>query len=210
MEIDSISIVIFVSSLIPTLITLYLTEKVKGNIKNSFDMKLEIVKRDHFLEISKFQTELNFFKTKENFKFTKLHEKRLEVLEKTYKLLNNTLNALNFYVTPLKQIAPGTTFEENEDKLLENFADAQNDFVIYYSDNKIYFGEEIEELIDSYISETIDVFNDYNQKYFMKKLGNKFDEESYRKASHAYKKIPEKIIPIKKEIENKFKALLEN
>lgn len=39
-----IIVVGFVCSLIPTLITLWLNEKVKGNVKSSFDEKLEILK----------------------------------------------------------------------------------------------------------------------------------------------------------------------
>ena len=83
MELYDYILEIFKNSIIPVLIALYLTEKVKGNVKNSFDKKLEDLKNRHSLEISKFQTELNSLKAKENFKFTKLHEKRLIVLEKT-------------------------------------------------------------------------------------------------------------------------------
>ena len=38
---------IFKNSIIPVLIALYLTEKVKGNVKNSFDKKLEDLKNRH-------------------------------------------------------------------------------------------------------------------------------------------------------------------
>lgn len=61
-------------SLVPTLVTLFLTEKIKAKIKGSVDEKIENIKKEHSLEISKFQTDLNFLKTRENFKFTKLHE----------------------------------------------------------------------------------------------------------------------------------------
>lgn len=70
-----ILIVLFICSLIPTIITLLITEKVKGSIKNSFDQKLESLKKKHAIEISKVESELNALKIKENFKFTKLHEK---------------------------------------------------------------------------------------------------------------------------------------
>ena len=42
----------------------------------------------------------------------------------------------------------------------------------------------------------------------MKQFGE-FNRETNMKAVQAYKKIPEKIIPIKKEIEKKFKKVLE-
>jgi hypothetical protein len=77
MEISIFEALIY--SLVPTIISLYLTERVKGKVKNDFDKKLEIVKMKHTLEITKFQAEITSLKTKENFKFTKLHEKRLTV-----------------------------------------------------------------------------------------------------------------------------------
>lgn len=196
-------------SLFPTLITLIITERIKGRIKNSFDSKIESVKKEHALEISKFQTELNALKAKENFKFTKLHEKRMEVLENTYKLLNDALHHLNQLVVPFKQIGKETTFEQNEELLFEKFRNAQNLFAGYYADKRIYFDEELEELIDSYNSEAITVYNDYSENHFMKQFGE-ISKETTLKASFAYKKIPEKIIPIKKEIEKKFKELLEH
>lgn len=58
---------------ISSLFTLYITERIKNKIKNSFDVKLEEVKMINSKELSQFQTELN------HLKFTKLHEKRFEV-----------------------------------------------------------------------------------------------------------------------------------
>ncbi|MBX9808275.1 MAG: hypothetical protein K2X95_10820 [Flavobacteriaceae bacterium] len=62
---------LIVYSIIPILVALYVTERVKGSVKNSFDRKLEEVKKEHSLEIANFQTELNSLKAKENFKFTR-------------------------------------------------------------------------------------------------------------------------------------------
>lgn len=59
-----IIIILFICSAIPTLITLYITEKVKGSIKNSFDKKLEQIKKEHTLEVSRFQTDLSSLKAK--------------------------------------------------------------------------------------------------------------------------------------------------
>ena len=196
-------------SVIPTLITLFLTEKVKGKIKNSFEEKLEIVKKEHTIEISTFQAELNNLKSRENFKFTKLHEKRFDVLENIYKLINRSLNHLRSYVVPVKQVPEGKTFEQLDDSLNENFRNAHNNFVEYFSDNKIYLDEQIEKLIDEYLDEVSIIYNDYSENHFLKKFGDKPNSESFRKSAFAYKKIPEKIFPIKKRIELKFRELLE-
>ncbi|AWG22412.1 hypothetical protein FFWV33_13200 [Flavobacterium faecale] len=196
-------------SIIPTLITLFVTEKVKGKIKNSFEEKLEIVKKKHTIEISTFQTELNNLKSREIFKFTKLHEKRFDILENIYKLINKSQNDLQFYVCPVKRVPEGKTFDQLDDSLNENFRKAHNNFVEYYSDNKIYLDEQIEELIDKYLVEVSDIYNDYSENHFLAKFDNKPNPETFKKSAYAYKKIPEKIIPIKKQIEIKFKELLE-
>lgn len=195
-------------SLVPTLVTLFLTEKIKAKIKGSVDEKIENIKKEHSLEISKFQTDLNFLKTRENFKFTKLHEKRIEILENAYKYLNEAQQHLNSYVAPLKHTPVGSTFEQYDDILDENFRNAHTKFVLYYSDNKIYLDEEIETLIDEYLTEISEVYNDYSENNILRKLGDNFNHESFKKAAFAYKKIPEKIIPIKRKIELKFKKFL--
>lgn len=198
-----------IPTLIGTLLTLYFTEKIKGNIKNGFNEKIEKLKKEHQIDITKFQAEINLLKSKENFKFTKLHEKRFTVLEKMYRLLNNAINELNLYISPAKSTPNGTTFDENEDKLQMNFIDAHNNFAGYFSNNKIYLDDKITTLIENYLKEINDVYNDYSQNHFLKKIGDTVDPKIHIKAYTAYKKVPEKIMPIKKEIEKSFKEILE-
>ena len=197
-------------TIIGTLITLFLTEKVKGNIKVSFDKKLETLKKEHTLEIAKFQAEINSIKTQENFKFTKLHEKRFLILEESYKLLNILLSKLNEYISPAKILPPNVKFEDNEDKLQEEFINAHNAFREHFANNKIYFDNDLEKLFDNYFAEVLDIYNDYNANHYLRKLTSNVDQDIYQKAFNAYKKVPEKLDPIKKEIENKFRELLEN
>ncbi|MBO0594010.1 hypothetical protein I2486_21630 [Cellulophaga sp. E16_2] len=198
-----------IPTLIGTFLTLYLTEKVKGNIKVGFDRKIEKLKKEHQIDVTKFQAEINLLKSKENFKFTKLHEKRFTVLEKMYQLLNKAINELNLYISPVKSTPNGTTFDENEDHLQKNFSDAHNNFAGYFSNNKLYLDDNITTLIENYLKEISDVYNDYSQNHFLRKLGDTVDPKIHMKAYTAYKKVPEKIMPIKKEIENSFKEILE-
>ena len=198
-----------IPTLIGTLMTLYLTEKIKGNIRIGFDKKIEKLKKEHQIDITKFQAEINLLKSKENFKFTKLHEKRFTVLEKTYQLLNKAIAELNLYISPVKSTPDGTTFDENEDKLQMNFTNAHNDFAECFSNNKIYLDDKITTLIENYLKEISDIYNDYSQNHFLRKLGDSVDPKIHMKAYTAYKKVPEKIMPIKKEIEKSFKELLE-
>ncbi|MEP5254363.1 MAG: hypothetical protein ABJQ39_04825 [Winogradskyella arenosi] len=211
MEITLIKALLYsiLPTLIGTLLTLYFTEKVKGKVKIGFDKKLEELKKVHNIELSKFQAEINALKSKENFKFTKLHEKRFNILENIYQLLNKNISELHYYILPVKSTPDGMTFEEHEDKLQLNFANAHNNFAEFYSNSKIYLDNNITSLIDNYLKEISQIYNDYNQNHFLRKLGDKPNPEISKIAYSAYKKIPDKIIPIKKEIEESFRELLE-
>lgn len=196
-------------SIIPTLIGLYITEKVKGNVKNNFDKKLEQLKKDHNIGITKFQAEISALKAKENFKFTKLHEKRLIVLENIYKLLNVTSKELSVYVSPIKFTPENIQYEDYENNQQMNYVNAHNNFVSFFNDNKIYLNENVIELIDNYLNAMSEIYNDYSTNHILKNMGDNSNAEIRIKAITAYKKMPEKVNPIKKEIENKFREILE-
>ncbi|MFA9191242.1 hypothetical protein AAGV28_07655 [Flavobacterium sp. FZUC8N2.13] len=202
-------LIAFVCGLIPTLLTLYLNERVKGSIKNSFDEKLEQLKKEHLKEISQFQTELSYLKSKENFKFTKLHEKRFEVLQKTFQFLNENLSLLSTYISPIKFTPNGTDFEENEKLASQEYRDAHNKFWKYFKFNSIYFDEDIENSLNNFFKESSEIFNLYDKKLIYKSMGQELDRKELFNSTMAYKKIPEIINPLKKEIEIKFRKLLE-
>ncbi len=192
-----------------TIISLYLTEKVKGSVKSTFENKLEKLRKEHSIEVMKFQAEISALKSKENFKFTKLHEKRMLVLEESYKLLNRTIPKLNEYISPSKFIPDGATYIDNEDKLQREFLVEHNKFTQHFTDNKIYFDEDLEQSIENYIFQMRHIYNEYSENHFLKKMGEN-DKEAGKLASHAYKKIPSLLTPLKKEIEIKFRNLLIN
>ena len=193
---------------ISSLFTLYITERIKNKIKNSFDIKLEEVKMINSKEISQFQSELNHLKSKENFKFTKLHEKRFEVMAETYKYLTDALFKLRIYVSPLKGVPTDKTSEEINDKQFTAYTDADKKLYEYYSFNKIYFNDELEELFEKYFNSSLDILNQYVKNEFVNREGAVFNNKVYMTAATAYKKIPELIEPIQLEIKNKFRELL--
>ncbi|MFW0737079.1 hypothetical protein [Flavobacterium sp. T12S277] len=201
-------ITVLVCGLVPTLITLWLNEKVKGSVQNSFSKKLEEVKKEHSKELSQFQSELNYLKSKESFKFTKLHEKRFEVMAKTYKYLNDALFKLRIYVSPLKGALNNETNVETNHKQFTDYTEADKKLYEYYSFNKIYFNDEIEELLEKYFTSSLDILNQYVKNEFVNRDGVLFDSKVYMSAATAYKKIPELIEPIQLEIKNKFRELL--
>lgn len=183
-------------SIVPTIVALYVTEKVKGSIKNTFNKKLEDVKKEHSIEIANFQTELNSLKTKENFKFTKLHEKKLEVLEKTYQYINESSESLMVYVSPLKFGIKGGTSAEVEKMLIDDCSKAFDEFTIYFKRNLIYFDVEIVKLLENFFKEAIIIFASYDRN-------KSLDDKSF-----SLKEINNNLVPIKKEIEIKFRELL--
>lgn len=78
----------------------------------------------------------------------------------------------------------------------------------YFEFNSIYFDEETESLLNSFFKESGDIFNVYDQRQIMKSMGDSLDKEGVLNSVMAYKKIPELIEPIKKQIEIKFRELL--
>lgn len=189
---------------LPALISIGVTAYAKSN----YDKKLEKVKLKNAKKLSDFQSEINTLKSKENFKFTKLHEKRLEVLQKTFQHLNENLSLLSQYIAPVKFTPKGEDFDESERKLSQQYRDAYNIFLNYFNYNVIYFDEEIETLLRSFFNESGEIFNLYDKKLIMKSMGEKLDRDDMFASTMAYKKIPEIIYPLKKEIESKFRKLL--
>lgn len=191
-------VIVFVCGLIPTLLTLWLNERVKGSVKNSFDLKLEKLKSD-----------LNHLKLKENFKFTKLHEKRFEVLQKTYQYVNENIDFLGRLVSIYKELPDNVSKEENEKKLRLNFDNSYNEFKNYYNVHLIFFNEEIELLLKKYF----EVSRIINVKYFIAQeinaqYSNEFLVDVKSFSIDATKIITDELFPIKKQIEIKFRELL--
>lgn len=208
-DIISNILIAFVCGLVPTLLTLYLNERVKGSVKNSFDEKLEEMKKEHSIKIASFKTELDSLKAKENFKFTKLHEKRFEVLQKTYQYVNENIVFLSRLVSIYKAVPDDVSKEENEKKLRLNFDNSFDEFKNYYSINLIFFSEEIESLLNKYF----EVSRLINVKYFIAEeintqYSNEFLVDVKSFSLDATKIINEELIPIKKQIEIKFRELL--
>lgn len=196
MDIITSIIIALLCGLVPTLITLWLTEKVKGSVKNSFDEKLEIIKKEHSKQLSQFQTELTHLKSKENFKFTKLHEKRFDVLERTYMYINETSESLKSYVSPVQHILNGKRSIEAEEFLKEEFIKMIDEFTLYFKHNCIYFYEELENLLQGFFTESILIFATY------------FKEGVADDNLFSIKELNNKLLPIKKQIEIKFRELL--
>ncbi len=211
MNIDYLQILIY--SLLPTtfgtLFTLYISERVKGSVKNNFDTRLEKLKNSHNIEMSKFQAEINSLKARENFKFTKLHERRFEIFGLTYKLINEVLSELHRYINPIKFFEKDKNFIDNDNSLQRNFLSKHSEFITYYNNNRLYFDSDTKRIIDNYLKDVNEAYDLYNEQHFYRQMGERPDGEMMRKAVQAFKNIELKITPIKENIEIRFSEILE-
>ncbi|GAA3776662.1 hypothetical protein [Flavobacterium ginsengiterrae] len=194
-------------SIVPTVITLIITKITEGRIQSSFDKKLESTKKEHVLEISKFQSELDSLKTKENFKFTKLHEERFKVLKETYALLNKTRNDLGLFVAEIKLIPNNTTFEKNEERLHMNFIASNEEFVKYIDDNLIFFSDKLESMLAEFLEESFQISIDYKPNHPVNKLVFP-NREVKKNAVSSYQRLNDNIQPIMIAIRTEFRELL--
>ena len=192
---------------IPTLITLIVTKITEGRIQSSFERKLESTRKEHSLEIAKFQSELDSLKAKENFKFTKLHEERFKVLKETYALLNKTRNDLALFVAEIKLIPNNTTFEKNEERLHMNFIASHEEFIKYIDDNLIFFSENLESKLAEFLEESFQISIDYNQNHPVNKLVFP-NREVKKNAISSYQRLNNNIQPIMIAIRTEFRELL--
>ncbi|PWB24670.1 hypothetical protein [Flavobacterium sp. HTF] len=204
MDILIYTVIAFACGLVPTLLTLWLNERVKGSVKNTFDKQLEVLKKEHSKEIFQFQSEINHLKSNDSFKFTKLNEIRLKVLAKTHQLLNENLSLLKEYTSPVKIVPNGKTFEESEREFSLKYREAHNKFLKYFNHNSIYLSEEMENLILDYVAKCASIFDTYDAKVQYPKSENIILRDAYT----VYKKIPAEIHPLKKGIEVEFRKLL--
>ena len=193
---------------LPALFTLYLTERVKGNIKSIYDRKLEEIKKENTKEISQFQSELNYLKSKENFKFTKLHEKRFEGLAEIYSYLSQLMELLHIYSASIKN-------QKNNDVDSIEIANAQNSFINTYAEstkyisrNMLFFDDKTEVMLINYMIHCRDFFNTYDQYKYMQEI-NKEDKLGFTfNFDSEYQKLEKLIFPLKKEIEKEFRKFL--
>ncbi|MBP4137220.1 hypothetical protein [Flavobacterium geliluteum] len=193
---------------LPALFTLYLTERLKGNIKSTYDQKLEEVKKEHSKELAQFQSELNYLKSKENFKFTKLHERRFEGLAEIYSYLSQLLELLHLYSVSVKNQDTNNSDIDETEEIENNFRYTYSESTKYISRNMLFFDDKTEQLLVNYMIHCGNFFSTYDQlKYMQKKniednLGFKFKFDS------EYQKLEKLIFPLKKEIEKEFRKFL--
>jgi len=136
-------------------------------------------------------------------KDSKLHEKRLEVLDSLYKkivVLDRNMQAMT---SELKAILGDA--EKEERQRIDQAGNSYNDFLFFYTENKIYFSEKIVQLLDELRNKNLDSFNDYTFGLRFGISDRKYTADFAKRASDTVRK---HIPPILAQIEVEFRKLL--
>lgn len=178
--------------LIQSLVKLYLSrdiEQFKARMQAAHDTELERLRAD--LRIVAFERET---------RFAKLHEKRADVIAELYRRIVAANRAMNELLSPIQMA--GALAEGDREK---EAAERGNAFLDYYLENQIYFDESLCDKLQSFNKELTQAWNDY---LTYQSSDPEVARERRRTRIEAWKTLREKVLPIRREIENAFRELL--
>jgi len=164
--------------------------------------KSDLFKAELNHSFEEFKSELEFLSQKAN----KLHDKRIEKIEEIYSLLTDFYNDM-FTLTAWK-VVTGMSKEEVQKQEYDNTqkaGDSGNEFLTFYSKNKLYFNNETCGLIDEIIKLLKDSHSDFSFKYIFGPLSAEFEYERVKKATE---QIREKVPEIKSKLERNFRDII--
>jgi len=136
-------------------------------------------------------------------KTTKLFESRLSILQDIYKKLVTLDREMNVMTMTFKEIKEDPEKEENE--RIANAGNAYNDYLLSFTENKIFLTKSLDEKLEQIRQSYFDSYWDYTSGKRFGGMDFKFTYENAVAASH---KVRNLIPPILKEIENEFRKLL--
>lgn len=165
--------------LIYFLLKTYLTEKIKGEIKNHYDLKLEAAKGEikHEYDI-KFETarkELEKKATEHQIQYSKLHIERTEKLRDIHEKLIETEKALEHFVHPSQ--GPGWTEDTEREKKAWTQYEELVDTILK---RQIYFPTDLCNKVDSLTEEYKSVIVEMSVAKDMAKLKLSGDVSPYK------------------------------
>lgn len=135
---------------------------------------------------------------------SKLYDKRGEVINKLYELLEDFNQKMSSLTSPAEMAGDLPKIEK-----LKIAGKSGEDFRNYHSKKKIYFNENLSNLLDKINSQFIEAWIDFTMYPPEKNnLSSGNEKEKWEWWIKAWKKVSEEIPPIKKEIEKEFRNLL--
>jgi len=180
----------------------WISERLKGAIKNEYDQKLEThkaqLKSESDIQIEQLKASLSIAAAEKHVKFSKLHESRAEVIAKTYSLLKTTIVTFKDYV---KAFEPAGDLPRSERKQIA--AKAHEAFREYFPTKVIYIPTETANKIDAIDKELVINFNQFALQ--IDGVENKID---FDKWDDVIKKLNGDVSEALTELESEFRHLL--
>ena len=158
----------------------------------------------HFFDkdLEKFKSDLEKEAIEYKIRYERLHSERVEVIKEVYKKISNTYNSFRSLMNPWQGVEEPTQ-EEKGRRATEN----ANELIYYYEQNRIFFSEELAEDVDVLLSVFKSTWNKFNDSRISNSIR---DEKTSTKQWHeAWKQIEEETPKVKKQLENKFRNVLE-
>jgi len=153
----------------------WLSERIKGSIKNEYDRDIEAfraqlkseydeklethkaqLKGQSDLEIEQLKSRLNIAAAQQQVRFSRLYEKRAEVIAEVYASLNTFLGAVSEY-TAIFEPAGIPPREERAKRAV----DALNSYMVLYRDRKIFIPRQTTIKLDQIQSEIRGAFIEF-------------------------------------------------
>lgn len=150
-------------------------------------------------DLEKFKSELEKEVIRHKTQFETLHTERAVVIKETYKRIVKTQRAFESLINPL-QLGGELTEEEKTKQLVEK----SNDLFDYYAENRLFFGEELAQEIDTLLKKFMGIWRQWNYAKDFKE-GRTPDVEEWGKA---WDQVKGEIPPIKESIEKKFRGII--
>lgn len=170
---------------------------------------IEVKKEELSQKIEEYKNQLEILRLEHQIKYSSLHIKRVEVIETLYKNIVTVNQSMQAYTALIK--AGGVNFENEEKARVQKANIDYMSFVTYYSEHKIYFSEDLCNIIENVKNLLWDNVVEYSVSMDMLKLpgiDSASRSEFYEKVRSASKKIREEIPKMEKELEKEFRLLI--
>ncbi len=170
---------------------------VTGLVWLSREIFKQILNRD----LEKFKLNLEKEAIEFKIRYERIHGERVEVIKEVYKKMSNTYDSFFSLMNFIQ-----SSEEPPQEEKGKEAAEIANDLIKYYSQNKIFFSEELAKDIDNFLDELKKSWVEFLISVINKNI--KEYKESLRYHSSAWKKIEKDIPEIKKQLERKFRDII--
>ncbi|HEX5429462.1 MAG TPA: hypothetical protein VFX17_00055 [Patescibacteria group bacterium] len=147
-------------------------------------------------EIEKFKSDLVIAANRDSTTYKELHARRADVIHQLYKKITRTYRAYESLINPMQFFS-----ELSPDEKKKIASDAYKDLFQYFDERRIYFKEEIENKIDRFTSDIININNEFIMKDFV-------SVTKIEKWNKVWIRLKEETPKIQKEIKDEFRLIM--